>query len=243
MKYKIKGLSNKEIKMISYLQLHKKSFFSKKDIGRFFNDYNEMIVYLHRLAKKGRVVKLSRNRYLLVPIQAYSGWSEHPFVIVDELFVQKNYYIGNVSVLHYFGLIEQIPKKVFVYSSTRQGTKKILDFEIVFKRINRKYLFGIEKIRIEDHKVNIGSKEKVVLDCLIEGWGLERIKPFIKKLNQKKLTKYAMKINKITIVRKLGYLFDCLNISSDTLLKESNKHKTYSGTKISKLIKKWKLYL
>lgn len=202
-----------------------------------------MIVYLHRLVKKERIIRLSKDRYMLIPIQAHHGWSEHPFIIVNELFVKKNYYIGNISALHYYGLIEQIPSKVFVYSPTRQGTKKILDFEIMFKRINRKYLFGIKKIKVDKHDVNIGSKEKIIIDCLREGWDLKIIKSFIKKLDQKKLIEYAVKINKISIIRKLGYLLDCIGFSSDKLLKISNKHKSYSGVKTQNLIKKWKLYL
>lgn len=132
----MKGISGKELEAISYLELEGKRFFSKKDVRRFFRNTNEMAVYIHRLVRKGRAVKIARDRYYLVPIQAYQGkWSEHPYIVIDEMFGGKNYAIGGKSAANYWGFVEQIPSEIDVYSRTRQGRKEFFGFTLRFRRV------------------------------------------------------------------------------------------------------------
>ncbi len=131
------GLSGREMAVVSSLELEEKRFFSKADIRRLFGSAGEMAVYIHRLRRKGRVVRLGKDRYYLVPIQAQDGWAEHPFVVADEIFGGKAYYIGGKAAAHYWGLTDQVPMVVDVFSRTRQGTKKILGTTFVFRRIRK----------------------------------------------------------------------------------------------------------
>ncbi len=158
-KGKIKGLSGKEIRIVSYLELEGRRFFIRKDIENFFKNTNEMNVYIHKLRKKGRIIKINREKYYLIPIQAYEGkWSEHPFIIIDEMCNGKGYCIGGKSAAHYWGLIEQIPTEIEVFSMTRQGRKKIFGFVINFRRIRKlpKYI----KRKIKEHSFLIAAKEE-----------------------------------------------------------------------------------
>ncbi len=154
----MKGHSKKEIEVMSFLELEGKRFFTQNNVKRFFSNKNKMRIYLHRLKLKGRIVKVSREKYYLIPIQAFRGkWSEHPFIIIDEIFNGKDYFIGGKAAAHYWGLIEQIPFEIDVYSKTRQGKKKFFEAMINFKRV-RKLGKYVER-EVKKHKFNIATKE------------------------------------------------------------------------------------
>jgi predicted transcriptional regulator of viral defense system len=156
------GLSKKEIEIISMLELNEKFFFTRDDIRRFFKNDNEMNVYIHRLIKKGRIIKLNKTKYYLIPIRAFRGhWSEHPFIVIDEIFNGKDYYISGMAAAHYWGLIEQIPTQIEVRCTKKQGIKKIFNFTIIFKRVRSLSAKDFVKRKIKGHSFLIASKRKV----------------------------------------------------------------------------------
>lgn len=153
----MKGISGKELEAISYLELEGKRFFSKADIRQFFRDNNEMAVYIHRLVRKGRVVKIARDRYYLVPIQAYHGkWSEHPYIVIDEMFNGKDYVIGGKSAANHWGFVDQIPSAIDVFSRTRQGRKDMFGFTLRFRRVRNLPMSTTGKVK--GHQFIIATK-------------------------------------------------------------------------------------
>jgi predicted transcriptional regulator of viral defense system len=158
----MKGISKKEIEMISFLEMNERFFFTKDDIRQFFRNDNEMNVYIHRLKKKGRILRLNKTKYYLIPIRAFKGhWSEHPFVIVDEIFNGKDYFIGGMAAAHYWSLIEQIPTKVEVYCTKKQGTMKIFNFTIMFRRVRSLRTGDFVKRKVKEHTFFIASKMRI----------------------------------------------------------------------------------
>ncbi len=158
----MKGISNREIEIVSFLEFDDKFFFTRNDIKHFFRNSNEMNVHIHRLKKKGRIVKLNKTKYYLIPVRAFKGhWSEHPFIIVDELFNGKDYYIGGMAAAHYWGLIEQIPTQVEVCCTKKQGSKKIFNFAIVFKRVRPASMKDFVRREIKGHSFYVASKARV----------------------------------------------------------------------------------
>lgn len=155
------GLSNKEIKFISYLELEHKRFFTRDDIKKFFKNTNEMNVYIHKLKKKGRIVKLNKTKYYLIPIKAFKGhWSEHPFIIIDEIFNDKDYFIGGKAATYYWGYVSQIPTEIDVYSTKRQGSREIFGAKINFIRTTKKNMKGFVKRKIKNHEFIIANKKR-----------------------------------------------------------------------------------
>ena len=154
---KPKGLSNKEIKIVSYLELEGKRFFSRKDIQQFFKSENNLHFYIYNLKHKGRIEKLHNDKYYLIPIQAYTGWSEHPFVVADEIFNGQGYYIGGKAAANYWGLIDQLPTIIDLFSTNKQGIKRILGSTFKFRRV-RKLVKTVQR-KIKNHVFWIASKE------------------------------------------------------------------------------------
>ncbi len=148
--------------MISLLELNEKLFFTRRDIKKFFRSKNEMNVYLHRLRKKGRIVKLNKTKYYLIPVRAFKGrWSEHPFIVIDEIFNGKGYFITGHAAAHYWGLIEQIPAKIEVKCTKKQGVKKLFSFTAIFKRTKLLKSSNYVKRAIKGHKFYVASKKTI----------------------------------------------------------------------------------
>ena len=153
---KPRGLSDKEIKIVSYLELEGKRFFSRMDISQFFKAENDLNFYIHKLKRKGRIERINKEKYYLIPIQAYKGWSEHPFVVADEIFNGKDYYVGGKAAANYWGLIDQLPIIIDLFSTRKQGTKNILGSTFKLRRVRK--LGKAVKRKIKDHAFWIASK-------------------------------------------------------------------------------------
>ena len=157
--FRIKGLSDKEIQIVSYLELEGRRFFTKPDIGHFFKSRQNLNWQLHKLKSKGRVIRINKNKYYLIPIQAHTGWAEHPFIVADELFNGKNYYIGGKTAANYWGWIDQLPAVVDVFSASKQGTKKILGTVFKFRRV-RKMEKAVKRKMKDGHEFWIAGKQE-----------------------------------------------------------------------------------
>lgn len=116
---------------------------------------------IKNLVKKKRIFRLNKTKYYLVPIKAKSGkWSENPFIIVDEMCNSKDYFIGGWAAANYWRLTDQIPMRMDVYTTKRQGETKILNTKIAFHRTSIK-MFEKSVIKsTEKHTFRILSKKE-----------------------------------------------------------------------------------
>ncbi len=158
----MKGLSKKEVEIISYLEFYNKYFFESFDIDKFVKNKTQRYNVIKNLLGKKRIIKLNRTKYYLIPIKAKNGsWGEHSFVIIDEMCNSRDYFIGSWGAANYWKLTEQIPMKLDVYTTRRQGKIKILNIIIIFHRTTKKNIKEFSVIKeIQGHKFKIMSKEK-----------------------------------------------------------------------------------
>jgi predicted transcriptional regulator of viral defense system len=154
-----KSLSEKELAFISKLELKEKYFFTRDEVIKNFTNDNEMNVYFHRLKKKGRIIKLNKNKYFLIPIKAVgSKWSEHPFILIDEIMNGKDYCIVGNAATHYWKWIDQIPVEYEVWNTRIQRKVKIFNARLNFKK--KRKLPKIVVKKIHQHNFNIASKKE-----------------------------------------------------------------------------------
>lgn len=131
----IKSLSAREVRIISDLEFKQKYYFTRDDIKDFFENQSKLNYTIHRLITKKRIVKLNQNKYYLVPIKARTGkWTDDSFIIADEIFNGKDYYIGGWAAANYWQLTDQIPMKIEVYTNKRNGVMKILSNTFIFRK-------------------------------------------------------------------------------------------------------------
>jgi predicted transcriptional regulator of viral defense system len=152
----IAGLSSKEVSVISWLEFYQKYFFISKDIRFFFTNKRALYRTIEKLLKKKRIIKLNKNKYYLIPMKARTGkWSEHEFIMVDEIFNSGEYYIGGWTSANYWRLTDQIPSWIDVYSKNKQGKKILGNMKIIFHRIRKinKDKYTIKRIKGHDFKI------------------------------------------------------------------------------------------
>jgi len=156
-----KNITEKELKFISKLELKKKYFFTRDEIENNFTSINEMNVYIHRLRKKGRIIKLNKNKYFLIPVKAIGNkWSEHPFILIDEIMDGKDYCIVGKAARYYWKLIDQIPYEYEVYNTKKHRIVKIFNTRINFRRRRKKNFPKSIQTTVQRHNFIIASKKE-----------------------------------------------------------------------------------
>ena len=155
------SLSEREATVVAGLEFNKKYYFAREDIKGNFDNAIQMKNTLHRLQKKGRIVKLNRNKYFLIPIKARSGkWTDNPLIISDEMLNGESYFIGGWYAAYYWKLTDQIPMQVDIYSSKRQGKVTLLNKRFVFHRTTEKRIKQAITQSIEEHSFRIIPRDE-----------------------------------------------------------------------------------
>jgi len=158
----IKGLSSKETEIIAWLESYKKYFFTIEDIKHFFKNKKQRYNIIQRLLRKKRIVKINREKYYLIPIKARSGgWAEDPFIIADEIFNGKDYFIGGWAAANHFHLTDQIPFWIEVFSTKRYGRKKIFNTGFIFRRTTPNKIEKAIIKEINKHSYRIMNKREM----------------------------------------------------------------------------------
>lgn len=157
----MKGLSKKETEIIAELEFNDKYYFNRDDIKHHFEKESQMRHTIHKLLGKKRIVSLNKNKYYLIPIKARKGkWAQDPFILADEIFNGKDYFIGGWASANYWRLTDQIPMKIEIYTTKRQGIQKILNTTYIFKRTTQKRIQKSVIKRIKGHKFKMLNLEE-----------------------------------------------------------------------------------
>ncbi|MBW1669417.1 MAG: type IV toxin-antitoxin system AbiEi family antitoxin domain-containing protein [Deltaproteobacteria bacterium] len=190
--------------------------------------YENAKVIVNRLEKKAWLIRLTRGKYLIVPLEAgvKSLYTEHGFVIASHLV--EIYYIGYGSALNYHGLSELVPSVVYVATSKRRRNRTILNTKFRFITVTKSRMFGIEEVVISGSKVKISDAEKTVADCLDHPeycGGIDETAKSIyfehRELNIGKILMNAEKMGNKTIIKRLGYLLELFGYSEYDYLFEN----------------------
>lgn len=253
-KYRL-TLSERESKVLSELSYNNKTIFTPNDLKNLVEKPKN---FLDKLIRKKWILKIRRGVYIITPLDAGEKGSDaytvHSFLIGSLL--TKPYYIGYWSALNYHGFTEQIPSSVYIATTKPKHPQTVLDTNFKFVTITPRKMFSIEEIQIENHKVNISSIEKTIVDCLDHPEYCGGIVEFAKamffskeEIELEKLGEYAKKIGNTTVIKRLGYISEIFNWKEYVELFSSFKLKSgYStldpGSPIKGHIKeKWKLHV
>jgi predicted transcriptional regulator of viral defense system len=180
---------------------------------------------LHHLAKSGWVIRLRKGLYALsstvpgvIPVHEY----EIAMALVNPAA------ISHWSALHHHGLTEQLPRKVFVLTTTdvsvprnrrprpekdKQGLQ-VGDMTYQFVQVKPERYFGTEKVWIGEARVTITDTERTLLDGLIRpqycGDFAEVLYAFtasIADLDLRRITEYAQKLD-VATAKRLGWVLE-----------------------------------
>jgi predicted transcriptional regulator of viral defense system len=218
------GLTRNESLLLSSLSEKGKTIFKIKDVTTELKcSYKYAKVLANNLTKKKWVIVLRRGVYLIVPLSAgvRSHYTEHEFVIAS--YLVSPYYIAYWSALNFYGFTEQTPFTVFVATTRRTKTREVLNIKYNFITLSKRKFFGFEPTAVSTYKINISDREKTLADALDHPEYCGAIPEVVKslwnskeKVSIEKIASYAERMGNTAIVKRLGYLVECLNINVDS---------------------------
>jgi len=200
-------------------ELSKKKAFTIEDAEQLgYANKSVLKVILSRLEKNGWIERIEKGKYIVIPLGAEKGkYTLHEFVLGS--YLVDPCIISYWSALNYYGFTEQIPRTVFIQTTSRKKHQEVTIFGIPYKiiKIKEEKIFGIEKAWFEDTKINLTNREKTIIDCLDKpqyaGGIIEVAKALrTEEYDKKTLVKYAKKINNTGVIRRLGYICEFLQI-------------------------------
>ncbi len=165
-----------------------------------------------QLARKKRLLRFRKGVYLFAPMKAGPKglWTEHKFIILDELLEKKPHYISFWNALNHYGLTEQIPNTVQVMVTQRRRNFHFLGAKFEF--ITVKHLGEWKEEKIANHSIRMATIEQLLIDCLTHpryAGGIEEISKAIwnakDDINWNKLKELTLQSND-AVQRRLGYL-------------------------------------
>ena len=120
---------------------------------------------LHRLEKKGWLLRVERGGSLLIPLEPgpERTWSESPLVIAPYLILPAA--VAYWSALHYWQMTEQIPRITYVQSTKRKLPVEVLGMRFQFVTIKEARFFGVLERMLNGKKFFVTDREKTLVDC------------------------------------------------------------------------------
>jgi predicted transcriptional regulator of viral defense system len=177
---------------------------------------------LRSLEKKGLIIRIKRNCYALE-----NTISDNLFAIATESI--KPSYISFWTALSHFGFTEQQVPTVQLVSTKQVAELKIHGHGIQVTTFKPKMFYGY--LRIEE--AVMAEKEKTLVDslylpekcggldelakCLINSWG---------QINHNKLVKYTIQFGNSSLVSRMGYLIETLDLEGEKILPKLLPHRS-----------------
>jgi predicted transcriptional regulator of viral defense system len=224
-------LGPKERLFLTSIAAEGKRIFHFEDALPYWNSAHQTRKALSRLERKGWLRRLERGLYLLIPLEAgpEGKWSEDPLVIASQLVPEGAgaYW----SALHYWNMIEQIPRTVFVQTVSRRNNpySEILGVRYRFVTIKKERFFGILSQMANGLPFNITDREKTMLDSIARPelcGGITQIAEALRSVNEvdwEKLNAYLVRFGSGAVYKRLGYLIEHLEVdlpNRDQIVKE-----------------------
>lgn len=215
------GLSARESRVLSDLAFRGKRFVAPRDLLAYGFDAGR---FLSRLEKKGWVVWVKRNLYMIAPLDAgpegARAYTVHGLVLASHLVSPS--YVGFWSALNYHGMTEATPPAVFVATTVARARRTVLDVPVVFVTLRPWKMFGTASVRIEGEEVPLSDPEKTLVDCLDHpehAGGIPVVAPALREvwggLDVPRFLRYARRMRNSAVLKRLGYLLEASGRESD----------------------------
>ena len=256
MKNGYKSLSKDELYLISRAEFEKQKLITTQFVQKLFPDKNKASRVLVFLTQKGRLIRIEKGKYILVPIKAPNQqWMPNEFVITDLWMGGTPYYIGYFTMYNYWGFTEQVPRTIFVLNTVKSCKKEISGIRYEAVKINPRKYYGIEKIKVEDQDVCISDKERTLVDFACNPLGSIRnfemaLKDSLNSIDIGKFVRYLIKFPVVSVRKRAGFLLKrsgCQDKALEPLRKSIGEKRVlalldpYSQTRKGKINNEWKI--
>ncbi len=245
-------LSEKDAKIIEKIILKFGRIAVISDLMKvFIGEYSQASAHnrIQKLARAGWFLRIKNGLYIIIENLSSRSISDMSLLVISQA-LNKDSYISLDTALNYYGMFDQYTKNITAINLKFSKIYKFQNNNFKFVKVDKKYYFGFTQVRVDGKIINLATKEKALLDILYldnsfysASLAYEKLKEHKNDIDFDKLAEYALKFG-VSLQRKIGWLFDELEINSARLLASSKKHAGYSRfTKDSKKFNaKWRLY-
>lgn len=178
------------------------------DVSRIIGkDRRYAALYMKRLNDKGVVSRIEKGKYALPDTD--------PLVVATNLVIPS--YVSFLSGLAYYHKTTQIPVTIQVVTTvSRKDINYGSRITITFVRFDRKRIFGYRREKIGSGYGFIGEIEKVIVDSLFmpEYCPISETMGAFDGIDTEKILNYALKMDSIVTLKRLGYLLELNGIDA-----------------------------
>lgn len=201
------------------------------------------------LVKVGWLIRLKRGLYLVITDISTLGYADVTDYAIAQAF-NKDSYISFENALQYYGMFDQMLSNVESVTNKVARKYRVQEKEFVFSQIKQKLYFGFTIVEAQGRNVLMAEKEKALLDMLYFRSSsynvdlvLEKLKEYRGEIDFKKLKRYAKEFG-LTIIRKVGFLLDLIQVDTKDLYSVEKKIGGYSKMTVSssQFNARWRLY-
>ena len=251
-----RNLSKDEVYLISRAEFEKQKLITTRFVQKLFPDKNKASRILVFLTQKGRLIRIEKGKYILVPLKAPNQqWMPNEFMVADLWMGAAPYYIGYFTMYNYWGFTEQIPRTIFVLNTLKSCKKEISGIRYEAVKIDPRKYYGIEKIKVEDQEVCVSDRERTLVDFAYNPLGSLRnfelaLQDNLNRIDIKKFIRYLKKFPVVSVRKRVGFLLQelgCQNKALEPLRKSIGKKRVlvlldpYSRLRKGKINKEWKI--
>jgi predicted transcriptional regulator of viral defense system len=239
-----RSLSELEARLILRLEWEKRPMVTIEDTMAILDcSYDHARQILHRLAHDRWLARITPGTYELIPAER----GEHAFADTSPFFIGSTlvepYAFSFATAAFFHGLSTQASATVYIATPVRMGRRLIRvrgrDYRFVYQPPLK--FFGAVDVDAYGHRVRMAEPEKTAVDSLDRpeyAGGLPEIASMLLRgegrLDWGKVTNYALRFESQTLVQRLGYLIDLLQLpvtaaTRDQLLASVGKSTPYLG--------------
>jgi len=221
-----RSLSALGAKLILHLEWEEQPVVTIKEAMDILNcSYDRARQVIHRLARDRWLAPITRGKYELIP----AARGEHAFPDTNPLFIGSTlvtpYYFSYATAAFFHGLSTQASATVYIATTTRTGRRLLTvrgkEYRLVRQAPHR--FFGALELDAYGTPVMMATPEKTIVDCLDRptyAGELPEIAGMLWRgkghLDWELLADYALRFKSYSLVQRLGYLVDVLEIALST---------------------------
>lgn len=227
---KSKTTSFQSSHLLQLLHNENNSFFTLEKAYQMLPDSDKQTVrkLLSEMTERGLLLRLKSGLFNIIPFdQDASTYFPNWHLIAQHLAVNTNFYIGYYSAMEIHSLVTQpsLREQIVVSRQIKPASMKIKGHKFQFIFHNKDHFFGAKKMWIDNfNKVPCSDLEKTFVDCLYKpdyAGGITEIARALYKsrdvIDFEKLFDYCMQFQAQSVIKRLGFLLETLNIYNPVL--------------------------
>jgi len=197
------------LKIIRIVDENSLSFFTSNELAEIVNvETNSIQNYLETLANNGLIFRIEKGKYCRTYLK-------------DRLVIGSKLIHGGVVSYHtaliHHRLIQDNSNNVFIASDHQKLNKSFLDYHFRFIKIRSHKYFGFYEEKSRNGEFRVTDPEKTILDCFDLPQYATRYEKLVSifgrvRFNEKKLIDYGLKMQNLSVLKRLAYLIEQLHL-------------------------------